>query len=88
MIIDSLLLFFGATFVYAGMLLSSRDPQTSLSVAAIGVVLSIRPIVRLIRYLRGSADAGSGQGRSGSRRKRGGHLKIVKSDKEKPPTYH
>ena len=89
-ILDCILLLFGATFVYAGVLIASQNAVAAAIVVLIGVLLSIRPVVRLVRYFQITFGGGFGvQLKNGKRGgKRRGHLKIVKTEKEKPPTYH
>ena len=89
---DSILLFSGVTFVYAGILLSSQNGLAALCFVAIGIVLSIRPLAHIYRLLSESTVSGkTGQDRRkrpGRSRKRNTHLNIVDPDNKEPPTYH
>lgn len=82
-----ILAFFGATFIYAGMLTIGQDLNAGLSLALVGLVLGIKPILRFIRVARmwlATASFGRGFGNETGRRTRD-RSKRAKSDK---PTYY
>ena len=88
--LSAVLLFFGITFVYTGLLVSDRDVAAALSIAAIGLVLLIKPALEVLKYFRANhtAPPRPRRPRSEPRKKpKIVHLKVVKSEDEKP-TIH
>jgi len=88
--ISALLFFFGITLVYTGYLASGRDLSTGLAVAFIGLILVIRPALDAVSYFRDHFGGGSGP--PGPKappkaRTRKAHLKIIKSEDDRP-TIH
>jgi hypothetical protein len=86
--IDIILLFFAVTFIYTGILTAPQNGEAALGTALIGAVLSVRPLVRLFRYLRPTYFPKTGSRHSKSHQRGRGNIKIVKSDEKRPPTYH
>jgi len=51
-VIDFILSFFGATLIYAGVLMLSQNTAIGIGTAGVGIILAVRPVVRLIRLIR------------------------------------
>ncbi len=88
--ISAVLFFFGATLIYTGFLVSDRDLTTGFSVALIGLILIMKPALGALRYWRthfaaGPRRHGAQRGQKDETRKV--HLRIVKSEDDKP-TIH
>jgi hypothetical protein len=81
---------FGITLIYTGFLASGRDPITGLATAFAGLILIIKPSLDALRYCK--TNFGGGPQPHGTKtvpkvKKRKVHLKIVKSEDDKP-TIH
>jgi hypothetical protein len=88
--ISAVLLFFGITLIYTGFLASGRDPITGLAVALTGLILIIKPALEAVRYCQTNFGGGPRPQGNKTERKvktRKVHLKIVKSEDDKP-TIH
>ncbi len=84
--ISAILLFFGTTLAYAGYLVFARDSGAGLALFAAGIILIAKPAFEAFRYLRSHFRPGLETiKRSGHRRSP--HLRVVRSDEEKP-TIH
>ncbi len=85
-VISAILLFFGTTLAYAGDLLLARDFDAGLALIAAGIIFVAKPSFEAFRYLRSHFHPGFETiKRSGHRRSP--HLRVVRSDEEKP-TIH
>ena len=88
--ISAVLFFFGATLIYTGFLVSGRDLSAGLATTFIGFVLVIKPALDTLKYFRTYFGAGPRPDRPQRRqegRPRKIHLKVVKSEDDKP-TIH
>ncbi len=88
--LSAALLFFGITLIYTGFLASGRDPVTGLAAAFTGLILIIKPALYALRYCK--THFGGGLRPHGAKtapkvKTRKVHLKIVKSEDDKP-TIH
>jgi hypothetical protein len=84
------LFFFGTTLIYTGILVSGRDLTTGLALAFTGLILIIKPALYAARYCQthfGSGPRPQGNKSEQKVKKRKVHLKIVKSEDDKP-TIH
>ncbi|GKT09475.1 hypothetical protein [Desulforhabdus sp. TSK] len=88
--LDFILLFFGATLVYAGLLMGAQDIQAGIASGVMGACLSVRPLMRLWGWAR--VAGGIGGRHQGKRRKPHPHIQIVRrpdeDEEHRPPTYH
>ena len=94
--ISALLLFFGATLTYTGYLALERNLATGFAVAVVGLILMIKPALDALRYWK-TRSGPPLRPREGKPERRGKpeqkgrprelHLRIVKSDEDKP-TIH
>jgi hypothetical protein len=88
--ISAALFFFGTTLIYTGFLASGRDPITGLAAALAGLVLIVKPALDALRYCRtnfGDAQRPHGTKIEQKVKPRKVHLKIVKSEDDRP-TIH
>lgn len=83
--ISVVLFFFGVTLVYTGCLALNRDPAVAFAVGFAGLLLLVKPGLDAVRYWR--THYGHGPQWRGKGKPRKIHLKIVKSDDDKP-TIH
>jgi hypothetical protein len=84
---SAILLVFASILVYTGILTFDRDSAAGIACLALGIILSVNPLLRLIRQF-GILPARKSSERPRSGRKKS-HLKIVKPDDDKrPPTIH
>jgi hypothetical protein len=81
------LLIFGATFIYAGFLMSGESTAAGIVSALIGAALLAKPALGVYYLIRGVPDRGDRNPKGGGRRGKS-RLKIVKPEKDKPPTIH
>ena len=90
MISALLLLFFGATLTYTGYLATDRNLTVGLVVALAGLIVILRPALDALRYWR-THFSSPRRPRGGKPEQRGRpreiHLKVVRSDRDKP-TIH
>ena len=85
-VISAILLFFGTTLAYAGFLAFARDADAGIALFAAGIILLAKPSLEAFRYFRSHFRPGvETTSRSGKRRST--HLRVVRSDEEKP-TIH
>jgi hypothetical protein len=95
-----ILLVFGATFLYTGLLVYDREPTASICLAVMGIVLLVKPALEAGLYLRTHFNRGQ-FGRSQFNRgqqtnkpepsRKKGHLRMVKpreNNHEDKPTIH
>ena len=85
--IDFILSFFGATFIYAGMLMAYQDAAFAMGSAILGLILIARPLIRFIRFAGKTFGKGAvAQGRRKNERQ------VPKSgwrrEDDTKPTYH
>jgi hypothetical protein len=88
--ISAILFFFGATLIYTGFLAANRDLTIGLAAAFIGLVLIAKPALKILMYLRTHFFPGRAPGVQEKKQKvrtRKTHLKVVKSEDDKP-TIH
>ncbi len=88
--ISAVLLFFGATLLYTGFLVSARDLTSGLAVAFMGLILLIKPALLGLNYYRfhfGGRPAFGASEKGQKKDRKVVHLKIVKSGDDKP-TIH
>jgi hypothetical protein len=88
--ISAVLFFFGATLIYTGFLASGRDLVTGLAVAFFGLIVVIKPALEALKYCRTHFRANPRPDepqRKQERKVRKIHLKVVKSEDDKP-TIH
>ena len=88
--ISAALLFLGITLIYTGFLASGRDPITGLAAAFTGLILIIKPALDAVRYCKtkfGGGPRPHGTKTAPKVKTRKVHLKIVKSEDDKP-TIH
>ncbi len=94
--LSAALLFFGITLIYTGFLASEHDPVTALAAALTGLILIIKPTFDAVRYCktefggrpRPQETEPSQKLKTPPRVKpKKVHLKIVKSEDDKP-TIH
>jgi hypothetical protein len=86
--IPVVLFIFGATFIYAGILMSSQDASAGIVSALVGILMIIKPSVDAIqrfRALSGGVTISSHKA-PGRRKKR--HLTLVKTENKEKPTIH
>jgi hypothetical protein len=88
--ISAALFLFGTTLIYTGFLASGRNLTTGLAVAFTGLIFIIKPALEAVRYCQ--ANFGGGPRPQGNKterevKTRKVHLKIVKSEDDKP-TIH
>lgn len=85
---DFILLFFGATFIYAGVLMVVQDLYAGFVSGGIGICMSARPLFHI--WIWGKELLGIG--RRGGRVRGNTKLRIVRppqeDDERRPPTVH
>ncbi len=91
--ISFLLLFFGVTFFYAGVLTLPQDPHLGVATSLFGLFLALRPLFEIFRHLKGMQvpQKSASLGETKKPRPKGkGHLRIVRpeEDEGRPPTIH
>ncbi len=84
--ITIVLLFFGAVFIYTGILVVEQEPTAAAVSAVIGILLAAGPAMKGMVYLRANFFK---QGRTAPQRQkpRKTHLKVVEP-RDKKPTIH
>jgi len=85
-VITIVLLFFGAVFIYTGVLLVDQEPTAAAIAAVIGILLAAGPAMKAISYVR--ANFLPPPRTAPQRQKpRKTHLRVVEP-KDKKPTIH
>ncbi|MHC1729424.1 MAG: hypothetical protein AB9866_26055 [Syntrophobacteraceae bacterium] len=86
----ALLLFFGITFIYTGLLVFERDVTWACVIAFAGLILLVKPALYAFYLIMSHLDQrprpGKPKGKPGSKGRRD-HLRVVHSKDDKP-TIH
>ena len=85
---SAVLLLFGATFIYAGILMSPTDSGAGIACALVGLLLIVKPCWDVVQRLRARPGHNTKAGRRNRGQGKERHLKLVKRDEEQPPTIH
>ena len=90
--ISAILFFFGVTLIYTGILTMQHDPAIGLAVAFAGLVLTVKPVLEALRYIRTVSPAEPGpyhRPQKGKKERTAKiHLRVVKSGDDDRPTIH
>lgn len=85
--ISFILFLLGVALVYTGILMADRDSTMAVAAMAAGAIVLIKPVLDAVRSFR--AQSGQKPGGGGRKRPpRKSHIRLVHSQKERPPTIH